>query len=459
MQRRLFIISLLIQSFLLCIILSTNTLCAQEESRKHVVQALDNYYSLSLKYDVSVSDLRKANPNITSPKPGDILIIPVQGSVKEELGEKDCARLKKNRHETYRIALMIPLSLEQVADTAWIESLEPSKINEISSFRFIQFYHGFMMAADSLRQEGLDVEINVYDVDQQTSKVLKALQDPDLKKMDLIFGPFFKSTFSHVAEFALENKIYLINPLSSRPDILQGNPYVFKLLPSVESQPALLAELVRRDFPDHRIIFYIANKFQNNELIEQFRQALEGDNKAGKEKVRFVDYATDSTHGFIDHASMIKPNLVIIYAENEALPAAVLSKLSAFKKNYAITVIGLPEWEKFSNIESNYLLALNAHIFMSSYIDYQSDKVKTFILAYRARYFDEPLNYAFSGFDAGYFFLGALLYYGNDFERCLNETGIPLIQNQFHFERRQNGGYDNINWNVLQYYEYSLLRK
>jgi ABC-type branched-subunit amino acid transport system substrate-binding protein len=459
MQRRTFIISLLIQSFLFCLILTTNTLWAQEETRKHVVQALDNYYSLSLKYDVSISDLRNANPNITSPEPGDILIIPVQGSVKEELGAKDCARLKKNRHETYRIALMIPLFLEQVADTAWTESLEPSKINEISPFRFIQFYHGFMMAADSLRQEGLDVEINVYDVDQQTSKVLKVLQEPDLKKMDLIFGPFFKSTFSLVAEFALENKIHLINPLSPHPDILRGNPYVFKLLPSVESQPALLAELVRRDFPNHRIIFYIANKFQNNELIEQFRQALEGDDMAGKQKVKFVDYAAESTQGFIDHASMVEPNLVIIYAENEALPAALLSKLSALKKDYPITVIGLPEWEKFSNIESNYLKALNAHIFMSSYIDYQSEKVKAFIQAYRARYFDEPLNYAFSGFDAGYFFLGAILYYGNDFEKCLNETGIPLIQNQFHFERKEDGGYDNINWNILQYYEYSLLKK
>jgi ABC-type branched-subunit amino acid transport system substrate-binding protein len=459
MQRKTFIISLLIQCLLLCFFLKTGSLRAQEETRKHMVQALDNYYSLSLKYEVSVNDLKNANPKISSPKPGDILIIPVKGSVKEELGAKDCARIKKNRHETYRIALMIPLALEQVADTLWKENLAPSDINEMTPFRFIQFYQGFMMAADSLRKEGLNVEINVYDVDQQTSKALQVLQEPDLKKMDLIIGPFYKSTFTLVAEFALENKIHLINPLSSRPDILQGNPYVFKLLPSVESQPAILAELIRRDFPNHRIIFYIANKFQNNELIDQFRQALEGDNKAGKDKVRFVDYATDSTRGFIDHASMIEPNLVIIYAENEALPAALLSKLSAFKDDYPVTIIGLPEWEKFSNIESKYLIDLKAHIFMSSYIDYQSEKIKAFIQAYRARYFDEPLNYAFSGFDAGYFFLSAIFYFGNDFERCLNDTGTPLIQNQFYFERKGNGGYDNINWNILQYYEYSLLRK
>lgn len=459
MHRRTIMTSLFIHGLLFCLVLSANMMWAQEEPGRHVVGDLDNYYSLSLKYDVSISELRNANPGISSPKPGDVLIIPVHASALEEPGSKDCIRSKKNRHETCRVALMIPFSLEHVSDSAWTERLEPSRIGEITPFRFIQFYQGFMMAADSLSKEGLDVQIKVYDVDQQTSKVFKALQDPELKKMNLIFGPFYKGSFTPVAEFALENRIHLVNPLSQRQDILQDNPYVFKLLPSVESQPALLAGLVRREFPEHRIIFYTANKYQHKELIDQFKLALEGDNTAGKHKVQFVDYSADSTQGFINYASLTEPNLVIIYAENEALPAALLSKLSALKKEYPITVIGLPEWEKFSNIESKYLIDLNAHIFMSSYINDDTEKVRAFIQAYRARYFDEPQNYAFSGFDAGYFFLGAFLYFGNDFEKCLNETGIPLIQNQFHFEHKDNGGFDNINWNILQYYDYSLLRK
>ena len=69
------------------------------------------------------------------------------------------------------------------------------------------------------------------------------------------------------------------------------------------------------------------------------------------------------------------------------------------------------------------------------------------------------MNYAFSGFDAAYFFLRAFLYFGDDFEKCLNETGTKLIQNQYHFNRKDNGGFDNINWNILQYYDYNLLRK
>jgi ABC-type branched-subunit amino acid transport system substrate-binding protein len=446
-------------SLLLCFLALTGTLIAQGEALKHVVGALDNYYSLSVKYNISIDELKNANPGVTSPKPGDVLIIPQVAEHKEEPGEADCKKLMKNRHEVYHVALMIPLHLEQLMDTSWSDEQEPSRIAELLPFRFIQYYHGFMMAADSLRQEGLNVEIYVYDVDQALSKALAILDKPEMKKMDLIFGPFFKSTFTVVAEFAGENRIPIINPLSSRQDILDNNPYVFKLVPSVESQPDQVARLINRDFSDHRVILYVSNKYQNNDLIERYRTAIEQADPSGKQTVTVVDYASDSLRGFRNYASLAQPNLVIVFSETEVLPAALLGKLNALKQDYQMSVIGLPEWDKFGNIESAYLMTLNAHVLMSSYADTQSEDVKGFINAYRTLYFDEPLSYAFAGFDAGFFFLGALLTYGHDFRQCIEDIDIPLIQNQFHFTHKNGNGYDNINWNVLQYYDYSLLKK
>src|SRR5512136_3092349 len=110
MRRKFYIFSLFIPSLVFCLLLSANTLLAQEETKKHVVKELDNYYSLSLKYDISVNDLRNANPGISSPKPGDILIIPEKGSAHSDSGNKDCSASGKARHEIIRVALMIPLA-------------------------------------------------------------------------------------------------------------------------------------------------------------------------------------------------------------------------------------------------------------------------------------------------------------------------------------------------------------
>lgn len=445
--------------FTLFIILCGHPALAQEEARKHVATALDNYYSLSLKYDVSIEALKKANPAISSPMPGDTIIIPLKGTSEQENKKGDCLKSGKARNEIYRVALMIPFSLEQLADSLWKEMLDPAKINELSPFRFIQFYHGFMMAADSLRQKGLNVEIYVYDIDHQTHKVYDILGKQELKSMDMIIGPFFKNSFSLVADFAKEYKIPIINPLSARSDILYENPFVFKLLPSVESQPSLVAELCRREFSDHKILLYTANKYQNSEPVSEIKKAIESTDKSGMRIVPVIDYASDSIQGFYNHASLHQKNLVIIYSESEVLPAALLARLSAVKDDYGVSIIGLPEWEKFSNIESTYLISLNAQVFMSAYVNYKSERMQAFTASYRARYFDEPMQYACSGFDAGYFFLGAVLNYGSEFYGCLDEHRVALIQNQFRFQKTGNNGYDNVNWNVLQYLGYSLIKK
>jgi len=194
-------------------------------------------------------------------------------------------------------------------------------------------------------------------------------------------------------------------------------------------------------------------------LIDRYINAIESSDPSGKQKVTLIDWASDSIQGFRNFASRTRPNLVIVYAENEVLPAALLSKLSAIKDEYTVTVIGLPEWDKLGNIETIYLKALSANVLMSSYLDTGSEEVKGFIRSYRTRYNDEPLNYALTGFDAGYYFLNALMSFGKDFRKCLDENDVILLQNQYHFVMTEGGGYDNVNWNVLEYVDYFLLKK
>jgi ABC-type branched-subunit amino acid transport system substrate-binding protein len=369
------------------------------------------------------------------------------------------AQEEGRKRGTYKIALLVPLYLEQVADTMWKDNLDAARINELQPFRFIQFYQGFMLAADSLCKQGLEADIFVYDVDQQASKLNAVLEKPEMKKMDLIVGPLFKNSFSTAAEFARNNKIPIVNALSLRPDILDGNPFVFKMLPSVESQPAIVGELVHRDYSDHKVLLYVSNSMQNTQQVTMIKEAIERGDPAGRQKVSIIDYKADSTAGFRKYASLSQPNLVIIYSESEVLPAVLLSKLAEIKDDYRITVIGLPEWEKLTNIESIYLNALNTNIFMASYTDLNSENVKGMIKSYRSFYFDEPLTYALSGFDAGYYFLYALMKYGDDFRKHLDDIRLPLTLNQYHFGQKGDGGYDNLNWNVIQYMDYYLLKK
>ena len=443
--------------FLLAFVCIVNLVDAQDGYIRHQVQPMETFYSLSKKYQVSIDEIKAANPGITVPKAGEYLNIPSTPEKPATDKLKDCSKLKKSRNTIYQVALMIPLYLEQTLDSGWTESIDPTVAGEVSAFRFIQFYQGFMLAADSLRMQGMNLKIRVYDVDHQAYKLEDALSDPELKKMDLIVGPFLKNSFAEVADFAKANQIPIVNPLSARQDILKDNPFVFKITPSPESQPETLSRLVKRDFSDHNVILYIANKYQSTELIEQIREAVEGSLTDGVPPVKVIDYASDSIRGFLEFASLTRPNLIVVYAENEALPAALLSKLNEVKSNYPVTVMGMPEWDKFNNLESGYMMNLYGHIVQSSYIDLEDENVKGFFRRYRTDYLDEPQEYALTGFTTGYYFFQALFNYGEDFIGCLEQLKFPMMQSHLRFKKLDNGGYDNIYWNIMQYYDYRLV--
>jgi ABC-type branched-subunit amino acid transport system substrate-binding protein len=449
----------MIRHIILTIIIALGVVSAtaQDQVIRHHVQSTETFYSLSVKYHVTIDQIKAANPGVTYPKTGDYLNIPVKSLDKPADKPNECDKLKKGRNQIYEVALMIPLYLEQTVDSGWAERIDASQAREFTPFRFIQFYQGFILAADSMKQQGMNIKIFVYDVDQQASKTKKALSDPEMKEMDLIVGPFLKNSFAEVAEFAKENQIPIVNPLSQRTDILIGNPFVFKLMPSPESQPETIGKLVKRDFSGYSVILYSASQYQNTEIVEEIREAVQNALEPGALPIKMEDYATDSIRGFLQYASATKPNLIIVYSEGEAFPMALLSKLNAVKSDHPVTVIGMPEWDKFSILESGYLLALNTHIFTGAYVDYDNEDVKGFVRRYRADYIDEPLDYAFGGFSAGYYFLQALYQYGRDFPGCLSSMDVHLPQNQFHFVKQQDGGYDNVYWNVMQYYDYHLV--
>lgn len=431
----------------------------QDGPRRHVVKSLENYYSLSLKYDIPIDELKRANPEIITPAPGDVLVIPEQKVQDEDMPDKEAVTSLRVLHrDVFHVALMIPLSLEVTNDTLWSRQLDPLQINEEAPFRFIQFYHGFMMAADSLKNQGMNVVIHVFDADQQTAKIHGALEDPAMKEMDLIVGPFYRNGFSIAADFARVHGIPIVNPFSTKSDILEGNPTIFKVLPSVEVQPEIVAKLVSERFSDHRVIIYTANAFQGAGFVQRLKQEIESTDRLSLIPVAVVNYAADSTQGFLDYAQYGRPNLVIIYSENEALPAALLGKLNAWRNDFPVAVIGLPEWDKFTNLESPYLMSLQTHILSASYFDAASPGSVKFIRNYRSLYYDEPLNYALSGFDIGYFFLGALAQFGDDFMNELDRISMSGMQGAFRFSKTaENNGFENINWKVLRYEDYRLV--
>ena len=85
---------------------------------------------------------------------------------------------------------------------------------------FLQFYEGFMMAAETMEKQGMKLDLTVIDVTENVASAERALSQIENKDLDLIVGPFFGKSFDVIEEYAKANGIAVVNPLSTRKSVL-----------------------------------------------------------------------------------------------------------------------------------------------------------------------------------------------------------------------------------------------
>jgi len=443
-----------------------------EDFITHVSAEKEKLDKIAKNYEVDVAKVREINPGVRErTDKGQVVKIPVErvmekadtimepadtitGVSHEEPPEGlPCESFGGKNSRIYNVALMIPMFLYELDSVLIDDPYHPRVPEENHPFRFLQFYEGFLVAMDSMTGMGFRVNLFVYDVDFNMAKTAKVLLRSELSGMDLIVGPFFNKSFEMVADFARTFEINIVNPLSERNEVTLDNPYVFKLKPDPDASLDQLAAVLRRTYPHANIIIVRPNEYQFHDESIQLTRLL--DEYAVKQMV----FSTSGISGLKSLLSLSKDNIVVAFTGNSVLAQDLLTKLNPLRGKYIINLVGLPNWEEYPNLDVKNMINMNYHGVSQVYIDYSDEDVKSFVATYRNRFKTEPQagNFAFDGFDSGWYFLNALNRYGKRFERCLQDMNVKLIQNHFIFSKTANGGYLNVYWNIYKYRDYEIV--
>lgn len=441
----------------------------------HKIGRKETLYGLSKQYSVEQNEILKANPEFDGKlRKGDFIRIPryvkdvrpfvnpdtvIMGRDidKHAVGvpdKKPCAATPDQKAQ-YNIALLVPLQLELV-DSISVSNLSGlNSAPEYSSFDFIQFYEGAVIAADSMARLGMNVKVHVFDVDygDNVNKTRRILNKPELAEMDLIIGPFFAESFDLVAEFAKTRKIPIVNPLSRRTELVKDNEYIIKMQPTPWAQYNTLTRYIMTAHSKDNIIIVRRNAEENNSMANVIKSTLAADTEMTHVETL---YSTNGWSGISKHLSASKPNLVIILTNDKAILPAILRDLSYKADAMDIAVVGLPEWEELE-LDYDYLMELKAHFIKPWFVDYSDPAVKSFIRKYREQYAGEPEvdKYAYLGYDATLYFLSALHSYGKNFVECLEDFRRPGLSNNLIFIKSQNGGFENYGTTIFKYNEFA----
>ena len=455
----------------------------------HTIKQNESLNSICSLYKVDIIELLKYNPKArTEFRPGLILTIPKTQEyinrpstgdesepemidhadlVRIEASENDdycpCEKYQYTSSKTIRLALMLPLYIQQNAEKIEQYRQDPNKnaLYNKTSDKIFEFYEGVLLAAREYQLRGYNVQLDVYDTENSTIKTNEICSDPNLQNSDLIIGPLYTENVIRAAKYAQKYKIAMVSPFAIKNELLKDNPYLFQLTPSTGTSIEETLEYFSSLEKSNVVMVY--NNESNStpaemSLIKSYRDVIK---KVPRLSLKEVNFDNGGITVLKSAMNAIETNIILMTSTKEVFISKVINYLNGLQKNekYKIVLFGSQSWEKIGNIDVEFLQSMNFSYRSSSFINYENSNVKNFVSEFRDRFNSEPGIYGFSGYDITNYFLGQISNKGKYFHFCPEEPKQGLVY-KFNFEKvAPLGGYENRSNFVLQYGKDYILKE
>lgn len=411
----------------------------------HKVKRRETVYSISRLYGISEEELLAANPELegkTKIKRGKMLCIPYPTAqimqptgtsqsipTDRELFSKNAP--KSQRFNTIKAAVILPF-LDAPQESA----------------RMVEYYEGFLMAVDSLKRTGTSIDVYAYNSGAEKSTLNTLLAKPEMKDMDIIFGPAYQQHITPLADFAKKNGIRLVIPFSSRDNTVFRNASVYQINTPQSYLYSEVYDHFVRQFPNANVIFIEASQGagEKAEFIKGLKDELR--NRSIPTTSLKEDAVAESLKAVLANG---RPNIFIPTSGSNLVLLKLLPQLTVVVREMPesdIHLFGYPEWQTYTKDYLEAFFELDTYFYSSFYTNNLLPAAVNFTKSYRKWYgkdMDERYpKYGMLGFDTGYYFLKGLSDYGTDFEKNMQHMHLLPIQTGFKFQRVNNwGGFIN----------------
>lgn len=427
----------------------------------YTIQKKETMYSLCRKFKVSSYELIKLNPQLKSGvKAGVEIKVPVKDDAVATKTENKASTESFIQSESEVNALLsAPKSTRALNQlkVALLLPFNPSKKTAASS-RFIEYYEGMLLAVDSLQNQGLSLDLSVYDTGEGTSRIREILTGETLPNADLIIGAVQNDQIKMIADFAKEHHIKYVIPFTSKNDDVLSNNFVFQVNTPHSYLYSKAAERGRKLFANDHIIFV---NIHDKEEKKPFIKALQEELKDHQVPFKEIEYNGETFAQDLDSLYMVDQVRNVIIPTSSSLEAlqkikTPLRMLAETKTDYTISLFGYPEWQTYVREALDDFYALDTYIYTNFYADNLSKPMQDFYNKFKTWYSKDLINtypkYGILGFDTGMFFFGAMKKYGVNFEEELDNIHYPSIQTGFDFHRVNNwGGFINTQIFIVHY--------
>ncbi len=412
----------------------------------HKVQRKETVFSVSRKYGITKEELIAANPELANGmKRGQFVCIPYTGAP-GELTEKSTSKGK--------VPTTGPSNSELFSENEEkAKSFSTIKAAVLLPFqqdkRMVEYYEGFLLAVDSLKREGISLDIYAYNLTDTDASLNSILAKSEMKKMNIIFGPMQSKHTNSLAAFAKQNDITLVIPFSSKEDEVFSNPNVYLINTPQSYLYSEVYDHFTRQFTNANVILLDAGETASKNKRE-FIDGLKADlaNKGVTYKALPEGASVEGLQGALVEG---KENIFVPTSSSDVSLIKIIPQLTMLTREnpeYNISLFGYPEWQTYTKDHLDSFFELNTYFYSAFYTNNLLPSAVDFTNKYNRWYSKDMDNsypkYGMLGFDTGYFFLKGLSLYGSEFEDNIGFMNVRPIQTGFNFKRVNNwGGFIN----------------
>lgn len=416
----------------------------------HKVERKETIFSISREYGITEEELIAANPELKTGKlkKGTFLFIPYGKNDKKQESESQPTTKELTNEEVFSQNEELKKDIKTIKAAVMLPFMAGTSTNMDEQVRMVEYYEGFLMAVDSLKKQGVSIDLYTYDTKGREATLNSILSKKEMKNMDVIFGPAKAQDIDVLATFADKNNIRLVVPFAPKVDEVFKNPHIYQINTPQSYLYSEVYEHFTRKFSDSNVIFLNASNGdrEKDEFIKGMKTELRNNG------ISYRDFTvTDNFYEITTVMDTLRNNIFIPTSGKSTALVKILPQLTQIRRerpNYMMNLFGYPEWQTYTNDYLASFYEIDTYFYSSFYTNNLFPAAVHFTNSYRRWYSKDMANiypkYGMLGYDTGYFFLKGLSKYGNKLEENLNSIQVTPIQTGFKFERVNNwGGFIN----------------
>ena len=404
----------------------------------HTVVKDNTVYRLTRDYNVSEENLLELNPTLSEGlKLGMVL------KIKEIISEEDLKEFDKLvlidsivTKDTIDIAMLLPFKFKK-NDTLSKEQLFTAKNNLVSVIS--DFYLGASIAIDSIKNQGVCVNVKVYDTENNRDTIRSLIKSKKFEKTDVVFGPVFNW---HVNHLAAELKgVPVVFPFysSKQNNFVKDN--IIKTATSREVLKEKVLTYFSQIYTGENILVVGDEKLNSKKEFEQIGAFLKEHNDSIQIEFLQPDNGYISKDRFVKKVDTLGVNWVILTSNNKVVTADVINNLKSIPNEAEVRLFAFEKKDNFTKVDNNLLADLNFVYASSGVLVDSLPGVSNFYAQYLKKNKDYPSIHASKGFDVVYDVLIRMA--SNDslhLQSSFNKGMSKRVISTFNYQQKAYGG-------------------